>query len=72
MEIWYDHITKEGLLGAGNTRLLIYDDHVLYNRQKIDGLWVASIPQVMVDLKREGGVCGEAFEMMVGRYVSRY
>ena len=45
-----------GLVGSGNLRLLVDDDHVLYNRQRIRGLWVASTPQVLLDLRREGGV----------------
>ncbi len=66
---WGSLIAKEGLVGAGNVRLLIHDEHVLYRRQRLEGLWIASRPQVLVDLRREGGVCGEAYGMMVERYV---
>ena len=64
-------ITAGGLVGAGNFRLLVGDDHALYNRSRIGGLWVASLPQVLLDLKREGGVAIEAYEMMVKRNVRR-
>ena len=66
---WKERIIKEGLVGKGNFRLLIYDDHVFYRKKEIDGLYVASVPQVLIDLRREGGVCQEAYEMMVKRYV---
>jgi hypothetical protein len=66
---WKRKIALKGLVGKGNVRLLIYDSHVFYKKMIIDGLWVASMPQIMLDLKREGGVCVEAYEMMVEKYV---
>jgi hypothetical protein len=66
---WKDRIVKKGLVGKGNLRLLVYDPHVLYKKKKIKGLWVASTPQVLLDLKKEGGVCKEAYDIMVKRYV---
>jgi hypothetical protein len=68
---WRTVLAGEGMVGAGNMRLLLHDDHALYNRQRIDGLWVASVPQVLVDLRREGGVCGEAYELMLDAHLSR-
>ena len=69
--LWRDKIIKNGLVGKGNLRLLIYDEHTMYKKKKINGLWVASIPQVLIDLRREGGVCQEAYDMMVEKYVRR-
>lgn len=57
-----------GLVGSGNFRLLVGGGHALYNRSRIKGLWVASLPQVLLDLKREGGAAAEAYEMMVKRH----
>lgn len=68
---WKDKISEIGLVGKGNLRLLIYDEHAMYNKRKINDLWVASIPQILIDLRREGGVCGEAYDMMVEKYVRR-
>ncbi len=66
---WKNIIVKKGLVGKGNLRLLVYDPHVLYKKSKIKGLWVASTPQVLLDLKKEGGVCKEAYDIMVKKYV---
>ena len=68
---WKRLITEEhkGFFGKGNLRLLVYDEHVFYNMKKRKGLWTVSIPQIMHDLKKEGGVCGEAYDMMVMKYV---
>ncbi len=68
---WKDKISEIGLVGKGNLRLLIYDEHTMYNKKKINDLWFASIPQVLIDLRREGGVCKEAYDMMVKKYVRR-
>jgi len=67
--LWKENISYNGLVGKGNMRLLVYDDHTMYAKKKLGGLWVASVPQVLIDLRREGGVCMEAYEMMVDKYV---
>jgi hypothetical protein len=69
LEQWKKSIIKKGMVGKGNLRLLLYDAHVFYKKQKIKGLNVASTPQVLVDLIREGGVCREAYEILVKKYV---
>ena len=64
-EKWHKLITKEGLVGKGNTRLLIADSHVFYGSFKRQDLTVACIPQLIVDLFEEGGVCTEAAEKLL-------
>jgi len=66
---WQRKISQNGLVGKGNLRLLIYDGHSMYGKKKINGMWVASVPQVLIDLRREGGVCLEAYDMMMDKYV---
>lgn len=62
---WHDLLTKEGLVGRGNTRLLIGDLQVFYNVSERGGLKIVSTPQLIVDLLAEGGVCVEAAEMLM-------
>lgn len=69
--LWKEKICRNGLVGKGNLRVLVHDEHVFYEKKKIKGMWVASVPQVMIDLRREGGVCLEAYDMMVDKYVRR-
>jgi hypothetical protein len=64
-EKWHRLLSKEGLVGKGNTRMLILDDHVLYGSFKTKGLNVVSVPQLIVDLLAEGGVCVEAAEKLL-------
>jgi len=64
-EEWHSQLTVEGLVGKGNVRLLITDAHVFYGSLKRQGLTVVSIPQLIVDLLEEGGVCTEAAEKLL-------
>jgi len=62
---WHRLLSKEGLVGKGNTRVLIGDEQVFYRSSERDGLKIVSIPQLIVDLLSEGGVCVEAAEMLM-------
>jgi hypothetical protein len=65
MDKWHEELTAEGLVGKGNLRLLIADEHVFYGAFKRQELTVVSIPQLIVDLLQEGGVCTEAAEKLI-------
>jgi hypothetical protein len=62
---WLEIVEQKGLLGGGNTRLRVLDDHVFYNSREIEGFEIASIPQLIVDLLAEGGPCEEAAEKLI-------
>jgi len=64
---WHEEVTTEGLVGRGNLRLLIADEHVFYGAFKRQNLTVVSIPQLIVDLLQEGGVCTEAAEKLINK-----
>src|SRR3989442_1914432 len=67
---WHSLLVEEGaLVGGGNVRLRWYDDHVFYNSFYLNGYRIVSIPQLVVDLIREGGVTVQAAEMMMEKYV---
>ena len=68
-EQWHELITAEGLVGKGNLRLLIADDHVFYGFFKRRGLKIVSLPQLIVDLFEEGGVCVTAAEKLLEKVV---
>jgi hypothetical protein len=70
-EKWHKEVTTEGLVGKGNLRLLITDDeHILYGAVKRQNLTVVSIPQLIVDLLQEGGVCTEAAEKLLNKMMA--
>jgi hypothetical protein len=64
-EQWHNRLTVDGLAGRGNLRLLITDPYVFYGSTERQGLAVVSIPQLIVDLLEEGGVCTEAAEKLL-------
>ncbi|MBU1204444.1 MAG: hypothetical protein KKA61_02145 [Nanoarchaeota archaeon] len=67
LDKWHTLMTKNGLYGKGNVRIIISDEHVMYNKRKIMGLFEVSLPQLIIDLIKEGGPCQEAAEMLMGR-----
>jgi hypothetical protein len=64
---WHKSLTKNGLVGKGNVRLLLEDNHVFYSNIKKKGLRIVSMPQLIYDLKREQGVAIEAAQMLMKR-----
>lgn len=64
-ERWHELIARDGLIGKGNVRLLLADCHVFYGSFERHGLKVVSLPQLIVDLFHEGGVCAEAAEKLL-------
>ncbi|MEK6906959.1 MAG: hypothetical protein AABW45_00350 [Nanoarchaeota archaeon] len=64
---WHTLLVKNGLYGKGNFRIIIYDEHVFYKSEKVNNYNVVSLPQLIFDLKKEGGVCGEAAERLLKR-----
>lgn len=65
---WLAVVEETGMLGGGNTRIRVLDDHVFYNRQEVDGFSTVSIPQLILDLLAEGGPCEEAAEKLIDSY----
>jgi hypothetical protein len=65
---WLEIVEEKGLLGGGNTRIRVLDDHVCYNQQLVDGFSTVSVPQLILDLLVEGGPCEEAAEKLIDSY----
>ena len=63
-------ILMGGLLGKGNLRLIIAKDkYLLKDINVIKDIKMVAMPQLLVDLKKEGGVCLEAYNILVKEYV---
>lgn len=70
LDRWKSLIIKRGLLGKGNLRLIIAKDTAVFKESKeIKGVNIVSMPQLLIDLKKEGGVCMEAYNILVKRNV---
>lgn len=67
-EEWLEIVEEKGLLGGGNTRIQVLDDHVFYSQQNVGGYTTVSIPQLILDLLEEGGPCKEAAEKLIDSF----
>jgi hypothetical protein len=68
-EQWHKLITRDGLVGKGNVRLLLADNHVFYCSFERRGFNIVSLPQLIVDLFEEGGVCVDAAEKLLDKVI---
>ena len=67
---WKRLIMKEGLIGKGNFRLLAtYDEKIFDESSEIKGTKIVSMPLLLIDLKREGGVCMESYFLLTKKDV---
>lgn len=65
---WHSLIRDEGgLYGKGNLRIIVAEEHIGYGKRKIKGLFIVSLPQLIIDLFIEGGPAAEAAEMLLAR-----
>ncbi len=66
LDKWKALISKNGLIGKGNLRLIITNDKLVFEEsQIIRGINIVSLPQLLIDLKKEGGVCIEAYDVLI-------
>ncbi|MBI2669417.1 hypothetical protein HYX14_06260 [Candidatus Woesearchaeota archaeon] len=65
LQTWHSLLLKEGLYGKGNVRITVAEEQVTYGKRKINGLFVVSLPQLIIDLYTEGGPAAEAAEMLL-------
>ncbi len=73
-QIWHSLFLKEGLYGKGNVRIIVAEEQVTYGKRKINGLFIVSLPQLIIDLFVEGGPAAEAAEILFAKlekHVSR-
>lgn len=65
LQTWHSHLLKEGLYGKGNLRIIVTEEQVTYGKRKINGLFIISLSQLIIDLYTEGGPAAEAAEMLL-------
>jgi len=69
---WKELLKGKALIGKGNLTLIIpKDEEILKESKKIKYYNVVSTPQLLIDLKKEGGVCIEAYNILLDKYVQQ-
>lgn len=64
-ENWKKKILKNGLIGKGNLRLIFsYDEDIIKEAKSIKKINLVSKEMLLIDLKREGGVCMESYSLL--------
>ena len=64
---WHELLTASGLVGKGNFRLFLDDEHIFYHNIKKKDFRIVSTPQLILDLLREEGVAVEAAHLLMKR-----
>lgn len=64
---WHTFLIKNGLVGKGNFRILLDDNHVFYANTVKKKIMIVSVPQLILDLMREQGVALEAAQKLMKR-----
>ena len=69
---WHNTLLSHGLVGAGNTRIIIADPHIIKTSIKQEGFFIVSKPQLICDLFMEGGVAVDAANLLVRKWYSEF
>lgn len=69
---WHNTLLSHGLIGAGNTRIIIADPHLIKNSIKLKGYYIVSKSQLICDLFMEGGVAVDAANLLIRKWYSEF
>jgi len=72
LDIWHKCLLSNGLVGKGNTRIIIADPHLIKNSIKRRGFYLVSKSQLICDLLIEGGVAKDAANKLIGKWYSEF
>lgn len=72
LDSWHKCLLSNGLVGKGNTRILIADPHLIKNSIKRRGFYLVSKSQLICDLFIEGGIAIDAANRLIGKWYSDF
>jgi len=70
LNLWHKILLSNGLVGKGNTRILIADQHIIKNSIKRKGYSLVPKSQLICDLLMEGGVAIDAANRLIRKWYS--
>jgi len=72
LDVWHKILLSHGLVGPGNTRIIIADPHLIKNAIKRKGYYIVSKSQLICDLLMEGGVALDAANLLIRKWYSEF
>jgi len=72
LNLWHNTLLSHGLIGAGNTRIIIADPHLIKNSIKRKEYFIVSKSQLICDLFMEGGVALDAAKLLIRKWYSEF
>lgn len=68
LDSWHRYLLSNGLVGKGNTRILIADPHLIKNSIRRSGYSLVSKSQLICDLLMEGGIAIDAANRLIRKW----
>jgi len=68
LDLWHRSLLSHGLVGSGNTRVLVADPHIIENSFRIDDMPIVPRSQLICDLLMEGGVAVDAADILIRKW----
>jgi hypothetical protein len=68
LDNWKRILLSHGLVGPGNTRVLISDPHIIENSIRNQQYYIVPRPQLICDLLMEGGVAIDAADILIKKW----
>lgn len=72
LNLWHKIFLSNGLVGKGNTRMLIADQHIIKNSIKRKGYALVPKSQLICDLLMEGGVAIDAANRLIRKWYADF
>ena len=69
---WHSYLTSQGLVGKGNTRILLADPYIIQHSLTKHGYSLVSTSQLICDLLMEGGVAEEAAHRLIRKWYADF
>ena len=72
LDLWHNTLLSHGLVGPGNTRIIIADPHIIKNSLEQKGFFIVARSQLICDLLMEGGVAVDAAHLLIRKWYNEF
>ncbi|MBS3777790.1 MAG: hypothetical protein KGY50_00685 [Candidatus Thermoplasmatota archaeon] len=72
VDSWHNTLVSHGLVGKGNTKIIIADPHIINHSNQRNGYSIVSTSQLICDLLMEGGVAVDAAQRLIRKWYADF